>query len=112
MDILDSLQPKIQLALAQATVARVGASLGETSSAYDGGTPHLSDSFASTYSWVDKLGMSSRLGLRRVFRQQLCCGGYALLGDGGRRPTPDYWATCDSYLMIVYNLLTTIRGCL
>ena len=47
----------------------------------------------STFSWVDKLGMSARLGLKRVMRQELCCDGYAVLGDGGRTPFPDYWAT-------------------
>jgi heparanase 1 len=47
----------------------------------------------STFSWVDKLGMASRLGLKRVMRQQLCCGGYAVLGAGGHTPFPDYWAT-------------------
>ena len=26
-------------------------------------------------------------------RQELCCDGYAVLGDGGRTPFPDYWAT-------------------
>ena len=47
----------------------------------------------STFSWVDKLGMSARLGLKRVMRQELCCDGYAVLGDGGRAAFPDYWAT-------------------
>jgi heparanase 1 len=47
----------------------------------------------STFSWVDKLGMASRLGLKRVMRQELCCDGYAVLGDGGRTAFPDYWAT-------------------
>jgi heparanase 1 len=54
----------------------------------------VSDSFASTFGWVDKLGMSARLGLTRVIRQQLCCGSaYDLLQDRGHLPTPDYWAT-------------------
>ena len=91
---LDSLAPKIQLATAHAAVSRQGATLGETSSAYGGGAPHLSDSFASTFGWVDKLGMASRLGLARVVRQQLCCGSsYDLLQQRGHTPTPDYWAT-------------------
>ena len=91
---LDSLAPKIQLATAHAAVSRQGATLGETSSAYGGGAPRLSDSFASTFGWVDKLGMASRLGLARVVRQQLCCGSsYDLLQQRGHTPTPDYWAT-------------------
>ena len=86
----------------QAKTATVGATLGETSSAYDGGAPGLSASFASTFGWVDKLGMAARLGLKRVMRQELCCVGsadqsaddhYALLADNGRTPTPDFWAT-------------------
>jgi heparanase 1 len=96
--VLDSLRPKILLAVAAATprTSRSGrASLGETSSAYGGGTPALSDSFASTFGWVDKLGLAARLGLARVVRQQLCCGGnpYDLLQQRGHAPTPDYWAT-------------------
>jgi hypothetical protein len=92
---LDTLSPKIKTAMAHAAVARHGAvQLGETSSAYDGGTPNVSDSFASTFSWVDKLGLSARLGLSRVVRQQLCCGSaYDLLQQRGHLPTPDYWAT-------------------
>jgi heparanase 1 len=95
VEILDSLRPKIAIATEHGNaVSKRGAALGETSSAYDGGAPHLSDSFASTFSWVDKLGMSARLGLTRVMRQQLCCGApYDLLQDHGHRPTADYWAT-------------------
>ena len=37
--------------------------------------------------------MASRLGIKRVMRQELCCGGYAVLGDGGRTAFPDYWAS-------------------
>ena len=86
---LDSLRDKIQLAVGHGVT-----SLGETSSAYDGGTPGVSSSFASTFSWLDKLGLSARLGLSRVFRQQLCCGAsYDLLTNRGTAPRSDYWAT-------------------
>lgn len=88
--ILDSLRPKIMTAMAKAHVATQGAALGETSSAYDSGAPGLSDSFASTFGWIDKLGMASRLGLKRVFRQQLCCGDpYDVLGERGHHPRPE-----------------------
>lgn len=91
---LDTLQAKVRTALSHAVVSSHGIQLGETSSAFDGGTPNVSDSFASTFGWVDKLGLSSRLGLSRVVRQQLCCGAaYDLLQARGHRPTPDYWAT-------------------
>ena len=97
---LDSLRPEIELAVSVARAAgqgkAAGASLGETASSFSGGTPNLSDSFASTFGWIDKLGMSARLGLRRVFRQDLASANpYALfaLRDGGEVPTPDFWAS-------------------
>jgi hypothetical protein len=81
----------------------VGVSLGETASSFDGGTPGLSDSFASTFGWVDKLGMAAALGLRRVIRQDLVgAEAYSLFalrrrrgGSGGMEETPtcDYWAS-------------------
>ncbi len=72
-----------------------GVCLGETASSFSGGTPGISDSFASTFSWVDKLGLSASMGLSRVFRQDLAGGeSYSLftLKGGKELPTPDYWA--------------------
>jgi heparanase len=93
--VMDTLLPKIQLALGPKNGKnKYTTALGETSSAYDGGTPNISSTFASTFTWLDKLGLSSRFGLARVFRQQLCCGGaYDLLGNAGTNPRPDYYAT-------------------
>ena len=93
--ILDSLLPKINIAVSHANASKHGASLGETASAYDGGAPGLSNSYAAIFGWVDKLGLSARSGLRRVMHQQLCCAGdgYNLLQNRGHTPTAGYWAT-------------------
>ena len=61
----------IQIAKSVARLGIKGANLGETASSMDGGTSGLSDAFASTFTWVDKLGMSAEAGLNRVFRQTL-----------------------------------------
>jgi hypothetical protein len=92
--------PEIEEAVGTAAAAAAishGAALGETASSFAGGTPGLSDSFASTFGWVDKLGLSASLGLRRVFRQDLVsANAYTLfdLRDGAVEvPTPDYYAS-------------------
>eukprot|EP01051_Picozoa_sp_SAG22_P005437 SAG22_NODE_321_length_12398_cov_3.218392_16_plen_613_part_00 len=110
---LDSLKTQIDFAVGvqhgAASSVTSGVSLGETASSFSGGTPGLSDSFASTFGWVDKLGLSAARGLRRVFRQdlsgfepyslfQLEQAAAAAAGGGEQRqlvevPTPDYFAT-------------------
>jgi hypothetical protein len=95
--VLDSLLPKIRLAVAHSGASKHGASLGETASAYDGGAA-LSSSYAATFPLLDKLGLSARAGLRRVMHQELCCGSgsgneYILLQGRGHAPTASYWAT-------------------
>ena len=105
VSILDSLRNKITLAVGHGLT-----SLGETSSAYDGGTPGISSSFASTFGWLDKLGLSARFGLSRVFRQQLCCGSsYDLLTKGGTEPRSDYWATL-LWKKLMSGKVLTVQG--
>ncbi|CAD5122140.1 DgyrCDS10588 [Dimorphilus gyrociliatus] len=64
----------------------------ETSSAYGGGAPGLSDSFIAGFLWMEKLGMAAKLGVKKLFRQAIYGGNYALL-DKKLNPLPDYWLT-------------------
>jgi len=66
--------------------------LGETSDTYNGGTPNVSDRFVSGFLWLDKLGLSARLGVNVVMRQVLYPANYGLLGKD-LNPNPDYWLT-------------------
>nr|XP_034193899.1 heparanase-like [Osmia lignaria]XP_034193900.1 heparanase-like [Osmia lignaria] len=70
--------------------------LSETSTAYGGGAPGLSDRFVAGFLWLDKLGYSANAGLNVVTRQSLFGGDYAMIGPD-LQPNPDWW------LSIVYK---------
>ncbi|XP_054001541.1 heparanase-like [Hylaeus anthracinus] len=64
--------------------------LSETSTAYGGGAPELSDRFVGGFLWLDKLGYSASTGLNVVTRQSLFGGYYAMVGPD-LIPNPDWW---------------------
>ncbi|XP_036133243.1 heparanase [Molossus molossus] len=65
--------------------------LGETSSAFAGGAPLLSNTFAAGFMWLDKLGLSARMGIEVVMRQVFFGAGNYHLVDENFEPLPDYW---------------------
>ncbi|XP_051900851.1 heparanase [Pristis pectinata] len=99
--VLDSLVWRIKeiLKVVAKTVPGKKVWLGETSSAFGGGAPDLSDKFVAGFMWLDKLGLSAKLGIDVVIRQVLFGAAYYQLVDWHLDPLPDYW------LSLIYKKL-------
>jgi heparanase 1 len=67
--------------------------LGETGHAQCGGEPGISNSFASSFWWLDQLGRIAARGQPIAMRQSLSGGSYNLVTDLELAPTPDYYAS-------------------
>lgn len=82
----------------------------ETGSAYGGGAPGLSNRFAGSFLWLDKLGVAARDGVDVVARQSLYGGHYAML-DYNYDPNPDYWVAVLHKLLVGGRVLNaTLAG--
>lgn len=91
--ILDSFQDELDVAFSILEETSPGKPLwlGETSSAFGGGSVGLSDTYIAGFMWMDKLGISARKGVKVVMRQSFYKGHYALLDFRTLDPRPDYW---------------------
>ncbi|XP_078066045.1 heparanase isoform X2 [Mustelus asterias] len=91
--VLDSLVIKINqiFEVASKIVPDKKVWLGETSSAFGGGAPDLSDKYVAGFMWLDKLGLSAKMGIDVVIRQALFGAGFYQLVDRMLDPLPDYW---------------------
>ena len=80
--------------------------LGETSSAYGGGAPGLSDRYVAGFLWLDKLGMVAALNknYQVVIRQTFYHGNYALIGTD-LYPNPDYWVSVLYKRLVSENVI-------
>ena len=53
----------------------------------------MSDTFASSFWWVDQLGLLAERGHSVMIRQTLVGSDYGLLDDETLAPLPDYWVS-------------------
>lgn len=67
--------------------------LGETGHAQCGGEPGVSETFASSFWWLDELGSMAARGQPVVIRQTLSGSNYGLIEDESLTPRPDYFAS-------------------
>ncbi|XP_050308161.1 heparanase-like [Anthonomus grandis grandis] len=74
--------------------------IGETADAWHGGAPNLTDRYIGSFLWLDKLGLSAKMGIDVVVRQSIFNGHYALMNDS-YYPNPDWW------LSILYKTLVS-----
>ncbi|XP_046326167.1 hyaluronoglucuronidase-like isoform X2 [Haliotis rufescens] len=110
--IMDSLKSKIEsfLSMGNARIPGKPVWLGETSSAYNTGTPGISNSYVAGFLWMDKLGLSAKMGVKAVLRQDFYGGNYSLVQQNTFYPNPDYWLTVLYKRLVgshVFNLTST-----
>ena len=95
-DLLDDLIREIyelQGIMKESGASSIDLWLGETSSAYGGGVPGVSNSYIAGFMWLDKLGVAARLDHKVVVRQTFYGGSYSLIDDKNLEPLPDYWSS-------------------
>jgi heparanase 1 len=89
--------------------------LGESGNAQCGGALGVSDTWASTFWFLDQLGAIARRGQPIMVRQTLSGSDYGMLDDETLTPRPDYWGallwrtTMGSRVLHVESASDTLR---
>ena len=91
-DLITEIQ-QVQVIMKESGLSSLNLWLGETSSAYGGGVPGVSDSYIAGFMWLDKLGIAARLQHNVVIRQTFYGGSYSLINTKTLDPFPDYWSS-------------------
>jgi heparanase 1 len=67
--------------------------LSESGNAQCGGEPGISDRFASSFWWLDQLGILAKQDVKIAVRQTLAGSDYGLVDNISLQPRSDYWAS-------------------
>lgn len=83
--------------------------LGETGSSSGGGARDLSDTYASGFLYLGKLGLASTHCHKVVIRQSFYGGYYGMLDPVTHNPLPDYWSALIFKKLVGDRVLDTNR---
>lgn len=81
--------------------------VGESGGVYNSGRDHVSNSFVSSFWYLDQLGMSATFDSKAYCRQTLVGGNYGLLNTTTFHPNPDYYGALLWHRLMGRNVLST-----
>lgn len=87
---LESTLPLLRETIYKAAGKEIPIWIGETSDASSEGTPNITNTYASGFFWLDKLGLAAKNGIKLVARQDFYGANYPLINTD-LYPNPDYW---------------------
>eukprot|EP01018_Ginkgo_biloba_P024908 Gb_17661 [translate_table: standard] len=81
--------------------------VGEAGGAYNSGYHLISDAFASSFWYLDQLGMASTFNTKTYCRQSLIGGNYGLLNTTTFVPNPDYYSALLWHRLMGRSVIST-----
>ncbi|KAG5582792.1 hypothetical protein H5410_053419 [Solanum commersonii] len=81
--------------------------VGESGGVYNSGRNLVSNSFVSSFWYLDQIGMSATFDTKKYCRQTLVGGNYGLLNTTNFHPNPDYYGALLWHRLMGRNVLLT-----